>query len=554
MLRALALASLVLVLPPTAMAQAPGILRIRVVLVAADGQATVVPRYGLLISDEPPTTSPNRIVTSADGTAELRLRPGTYVVESDQPLAFQGQAYQWTETVDVVAGRDAVLELTAANAEVVPLTPEVAAAAAASMASPAIDASATLMTWRDSVVEIWTPTTHASGFVIGANGLVATSSRAIGTATSVEVQLSPSVKVAASILATGPTRDVAVLRIDPTRTASMKPVPLGCADGAPPTVEAGQRVLTVGAPFRQPKETTSGTVSRVEAHTIVSDLVLPTGTAGGPVFSPSGGVVGLTAVDGENASRRRESVLVVRVEEICEVVSSAEKQMANAGPPSGTLLPVEPARPFPLEALKEMAQRRVGSLNPYQMSASDFDIAFMTPVHIYGAQNRAEIMRRDRSQAAPSATIDQAGAGPLVDFGNWSDYVRDAPPVLLVRVTPKQVEGFWTKVARGAAVTQGVSLPAFKRFTSGFLRMRALCGDGEVTPIHPFEIEHRVSETDVIDEGLYVFDPSALGPSCASVKLVLYSRKEPEKADTRVVDPKFVQQIWQDFALYRALP
>ena len=53
-------------------------------------------------------------------------------------------------------------------------------------------------------------------------------------------------------------------------------------------------------------------------------------------------------------------------------------------------------------------------------------------------------------------------------------------------------------------------------------------------------------------EGLYVFDPGALGPQCGTVKLMLYSEKEPEKADARVVDPKLVEQIWRDFEPYRA--
>jgi hypothetical protein len=53
------------------------------------------------------------------------------------------------------------------------------------------------------------------------------------------------------------------------------------------------------------------------------------------------------------------------------------------------------------------------------------------------------------------------------------DDVAGFPPVLLVRVTPKLVEGFWTNVARGAAQTQGVAIPPIKRFTSGFSRMRA---------------------------------------------------------------------------------
>ena len=141
----------------------------------------------------------------------------------------------------------------------------------------------------------------------------------------------------------------------------------------------------------------------------------------------------------------------------------------------------------------------------------------------------------------------------LLDFANWSDYVADSPPVLLVRVTPKLVEGFWTKVARGAAQTQGVAIPPIKRIKSGFLRMRALCGDAEVTPIHPFKVERHVSEAETLFEGLYVFDPNALGPSCGSVKLVLYGEKEPARGDTQIVDPKVIERVWEDFAAYRAV-
>ncbi len=74
-------------------------------------------------------------------------------------------------------------------------------------------------------------------------------------------------------------------------------------------------------------------------------------------------------------------------------------------------------------------------------------------------------------------------------------------------------------MGRAAAQTQGVALPPIKRYKSGFVRLRALCGAVEVTPIHPFELERRVSERATIDEGLYVFDPGALGPHCGTVTL-----------------------------------
>jgi hypothetical protein len=135
-----------------------------------------------------------------------------------------------------------------------------------------------------------------------------------------------------------------------------------------------------------------------------------------------------------------------------------------------------------------------------------------------------------------------------MDFGTWSDYLADYPRALVVRVTPKMVEGLWAKVARGAVMTQGVLLPPMKRAKSAFLRMSAFCGDTEVMPIHPFVVEHRISETEALDEGLYVFDPAALGPQCGMAKLSIYSEGEPDKSDTRIVDPKVLQQITQDFA------
>ena len=553
MFRAMLLATLLFVSSRADSGQAVSVLHIKVVLVDADRKATPVPRHALLISDNPATAPPRRIVTALDGTADVRLRPGNYTVESDQPVAFQGKAYQWTQIVDIAAGRDAVLELTANNAEVGPVT------SATTTSAPPLDAdpSFLLPQWQDSVVALWTPITHASGFVIDAKGLIVTNQRVIGTATSVEVQITPEIKVAASVLAADPVRDVAVLWIDPKVVTSVRPVPLGCAQAAKPPVVDGQQIFTIGAPLREQKSMTSGTVSRVEPHAIVSDFRLAPGSAGGPVFTAGGGVMGITSVaddkDDKDESRRGNS-RVVRVDDACDVVASAEKKMKDAAPPDGTHLPVEPARPFPVNTLKDATQRRTGSLSPYQMSSSDFDVAFITPVLTYGAQYQSEQARgRERSGGARTPDAGPAVMRPLMDFSNWSEYVADFPPVLLVRVTPKLVEGFWTTVARGAARTQGVSLPPIKHFKSGFSRMRAFCGDAEVTPIHPFKLEQRVSESDAIYEGLYVFDPGALGPHCGTVKLVMYSEKEPRKSDTRVVDLRVLQQIWQDFAPYRAL-
>jgi S1-C subfamily serine protease len=539
------LGTILLALTWPASGQVPSVLHVKVMLVDAAGKLAPVPRHALLVSDNPATRPPRKIVTGLDGTVDLTLGPGSYTVESEVPVVIEGTAYQWTQTLEIAAGQNATLELTAGNAEVV-----VPSAASTPVGKPDNFPSFLLDRWQGSVFALWTPISRASGFLVDNRGLVATSQRALGNAKSVEVQITPALKVAARVLAADPVRDVAVLWVDPNAVASLPAMPLQCAQATKPVADR-QAIFTIGAPLRNPKGMGSGKAT-VVPHAILADLYLDAGSTGGPVFTEAGAIVGITGVVGETGDGRRGDSSVVPIAAACDVLKVAEAAMRQASPPSGAPLPVEPVQPFPLETLQDAARRRGSGVSPYRMSSADFDIAFITPVVAYAAAHRAdEAGARDRSRTATSPASVQDRIRLLTEFANWSEYVADSPPVLLVRVTPRLVEGFWKMVARGAAQTQGVSLPPLKAFKAGFWQMRAFCGAGEVTPIHPFELEQRLSDTVVVREGLYVFDPGAIGPQCGAVKLVLYSEKNPAKGDTRIVDPKLLQQVWDDFAPYR---
>lgn len=517
--RALLVATLVCIGSPAAFPQAVSTLHISVTLADATGKITPVARHALLISEEPPSAAPRRILTTLTGTADVALRPGRYAVESDQPVAFEGTTYEWSERIDIVAGRDATLELTAGNASIE------AGASAASATRADTDPSFLASQWQDTVVSLWLPTQHASGFVVDARGLIVTNQRVVGSAASAEAQFTPEIKVKATVLASDPTRDVAILWVNPSVVASLRPLPLGCGQTRPAIVN-GQALYTLGALMTGQRRLTLGGVTGVGPRLLLSDLTIARTGAGGPVFT-AGGLVGFTTVDDRDPDDRSDA-RVVRIDQACTVLAAAERKMAEATAPDATRLPLDPQRPIAPGALSAAVKNRAGSLSPYPMSTSDFDVAFITPVHIYGAKDQ---VRR-----------------PVMDFGNWSEYLADHPRVLLVRVTPKMAEALWARLARGAAMTQGMSLPPLKRAKAGFSRMGLFCGDTEVTPIHPFMVERRTSETEAIYEGLYVFDPAAVGPQCGTVKLTVYSEEEPGTGDTRMVDPNVLQQITQDFA------
>jgi hypothetical protein len=524
LVRVAAIAALLCGGPHASHAQTTGILHVTVMM--GIGGAATAPgrRHVLLVSDNPPSRTPWRIVTAPDGRGKVTLPPGNYTIESEAPLVFQGRTYEWRQSIDVTAGGQAILALTADNAEVgaataAPTTPE---------APTTPDHWDLLVQWQDSVVPLWTPLAHASGVVIAPAGLIVTSRNAIGAATHVQVQVSPTLKVAARVLAADDARDVAILWLDPAALASRTPMPLGCASEPRPIVHRGQPVSAIGTPMRRQPTSTTGAVTRVDTGTFAAAFDVPIDSAGGPVFIADGTPVGITSLPRGVALDQATEVRVTGVDAVCAAVARAQATMTGAAPPAATPLPVEPPQFVTDDVLREAVKRRTGSLAPPKASSSGFDIELITPEMAYDGVQRS------------------------MDFGQWSAYVADHPAVLLVRVAPKQVESLWLKVARGAAMTQGIALPPILHYEPGFARMRVLCGGREVMPIQPFVVERRISETASVRDGLYVFAPDALGPHCGTVAFEVFSEKAPDKPESARVDAPVLRRIWEDLTPYRS--
>ncbi len=518
-------------------AQEVSVVHITITVADPDGRVRPVPRHALLISDNPATAPPRRVVTSLEGTVNVRLRPGNYTIESDEPLVYEGRSYQWMRTLDVPAGRDTTVDFTAANAEVE------ATSRSPTMADGS-SPSELLMAWQENVVNLWSDTARGAGFVLDRRGLILTNARVVGASEAVEVQFTASRKVAGLVLAADHANNVAVIWVDPSLVSAVQPAKLGYKESAPALAE-GQDVFAIDAAALDQKTLASGTVTYIDRAAIETDIRLDDSEAGASILTAGGAIVGITSGDDRGGAD------AVRIDEAAEVIAAAEKRMSGAAAPKPTLLPVEPPPPAN-DAWKEAAPRRIVNLEPYRISTSDFDVTFITPLLNYAMHHPPE---RTTGASKPGGRQDMSDLDPsrriLEDFGNWADYVDSIPPVLIVRATPKSKEGFWTTVGRVAASTQGVSLPPFKKMQGSFARMRVYCGQTEVTPIHPFRIERRFDNDTGLFEGLYVFDPASIGPKCRAVKLVLFSEKSPAKGDEHVVGATTLEQLAKDFAAVR---
>ena len=364
MYRALTLATLFGVLPGAASGQVLSVLHIKVTLTDAARASMPVPRHALLISDNPPTSTPRRVVTAPDGTADVRLRPGNYTVESDEPVAFDGKGYQWTQTMEIAAGRDVVLELTAENAEV-----GAAPASSSSSAAPKEnDPSLLLPAMEGQRRRRLDAGVARVGIRVDAAGLVVTNQRD-------HRQRNGGGRAAHAFGQSGGARPRGRSRagcrgpLDRSRDhriGAAGSAGLRGTDRKRRRSQTGRGSSRSARRFRGQKDVSLGEVIRVEPHASVADFRLAPGSTGGPVFSTGGSVVGISSVVDDEDERRRRDARIVPIDDACEVVRSAQKAMQTASGPAPRVFPWNRCGRFPPTRSKRRCSAAPGNLSPYQ--------------------------------------------------------------------------------------------------------------------------------------------------------------------------------------------
>ena len=413
---------------------------------------------------------------------------------------------------------------------------------------------------QNSVVTVWSEIGQGTGFIIDPKGLILTNQHVIGPSQYVAVQFDPEHKIAARVLASDPQRDVAVLWADARAFASAEAAPLA-PPVSPPPVVVGEEVFTIGSPMGIQKILTTGIVSKIESHAILSNININHGNSGGPLFNSRGQVVGITTFLDANEPNGPGISGIVSLDEARPVIEKAEAETEGSTPPPATLLPVVPKDSFPLQALKEVATQQKLDVRPYTFTAGKFDVAIITPPLEYWEREQGEMnsvrgkQRRTRKAASPVDTI-----RPLDDLKNWAQYVGDYQPTIVIRVNPQLAQTFLSALSRGMAAANGsYALPAARlHYTTDFLRMALFCGSKEVAPISPGKIANMVNVhnpfvnvSDATYQGLYIFPPDAISPDCGDVRLEIYSEKDPERPTTKLLNKKTVERVWEDFQPFR---
>ena len=167
-----------------------------------------------------------------------------------------------------------------------------------------INVKAVLDAVQESVVIVKTPTEEnpdggGSGFVVAADGHIVTNEHVVRDAETVAVRLFGGELVPAEVVASDPTRDLAVLKVDRDGLSAVR---LGSTEG----VEVGDEVIAIGNAFGIVGEptVTAGIVSGLNrditlsdntrlVRLIQTDAAINPGNSGGPLVNAAGEVIGV---------------------------------------------------------------------------------------------------------------------------------------------------------------------------------------------------------------------------------------------------------------------
>ena len=137
---------------------------------------------------------------------------------------------------------------------------------------------------------------QGSGFIISRDGLILTNAHVVRDAQEVTVKLADRRELKAKVLGADPATDIAVLRVNATGLPTVR-------FGDPTSLQVGDYVLAIGAPFGFDQSATAGIVS-AKGRSLPGDAYVPfiqtdaavnPGNSGGPLFDAGGNVVGINA-------------------------------------------------------------------------------------------------------------------------------------------------------------------------------------------------------------------------------------------------------------------
>jgi putative serine protease PepD len=177
-----------------------------------------------------------------------------------------------------------------------------------------------------------------SGFVVDGDGHILTNDHVVQDAQTVRVRFDEGGPIAAKVVGTDPSTDIALLKIDPS-AHKLTPLALGSSK----TLKVGQSAIAIGSPYRLQGTLTTGVISAIGRsitapnnfpieNVVQTDAAINPGNSGGPLLDASGRVVGVNAQIATNTGANDGVGFAIPIDTAKDVLPDLKSGKAIARP------------------------------------------------------------------------------------------------------------------------------------------------------------------------------------------------------------------------------
>jgi hypothetical protein len=423
----------------------------------------------------------------------------------------------------------------------------------------AYDLTAMYEAVNPSIVKVHSDSGTGSGFLIRADGILVTNHHVVKNSRYLAVEFADGRKVATDVVFLDPRHDLAVIKVNRTVVAGLKPLELLGAEGDA-SVKAGIPVVAFGSPLSQTFLMTQGIVSKVETNSLLGDFLIQPGNSGGPLVNLDGMVVGVNTFGAGRTSG------AVRVHLLRDTLVDAKLAPEALAEPSPDLLPAPASARYPTELLKSKVVSEEFDVRLYRLDGGKFTITAVTPVLMAKANVQDDLKQAANRYQRRGKKIQDERYDPVdAPFYEW---LRDASGsldlVVRFEIEPDfgQTRGsMFASVLSGVAAGLNNTRPDPTRQTYEFKAEFAdfrLYRDGQlVTPVTPGRAitsqsvdQYMFSFVDEAYSGVYTYLPETFMTG-NEWRLEVFDAREPGRVHKAIAlneSAKLIQQIRQDFA------
>ncbi len=388
-----------------------------------------------------------------------------------------------------------------AGAPVTAAAPNSASVAPNRPVTPALDSVANRI--RGSVFTVARGRNRATGFLVDGDGLVLTSSSAIGPTPTVDVYFDGSRRAIGRVVSVDSARGLAAILVH-TRNCPSICNPLPLAEKVQP--KQGDSVMAVtGSTLVSQGMRPKGAVTNTAAQRFTAALGTGESGTGAPVFMPDGSLIGLVrSGGGRSAMLVPASVARTFVRE-----AQAERTSKNIQA-IDSLLPSWPSRPLGADDIASGVRRTTQDLDAFRVRGGrDFEALVMTPQILALRKAEADTLRKYFNPGSTSTSYcDGTGpCDPIEAWGGLADYLGERRAAVIIQVAP----------VRTPPPFRGEHAKADMNRRPALVRFEVMRGNTRVEPIEQHRIiavinpaDYPENQRELLWSGLAAYNPNDL--------------------------------------------